>query len=310
MQFQNYYSKYPDLNNTDLAKIIHKASSLSVRRIREIIGEERPLKPDNLKSTDINLTDNIDIGDGIDESYSDYIITTQNNLLLYDTHIPYHSIETLKTAISYARDAEINGIFLGGDIVDFYPLSRFNKDPKRSLKEELDLTRKFLSQLRELFPDAEIYFKLGNHEDRLEKYLFSKTPELVGLDQLEIENLLNFGTLRIRKIQSQQVAKMGHLNVIHGHEYLSGSTAVNIARNVLLKAFDNIIQGHSHITSYYPASKIDHNIVAGWSVGCACKLRPKYRPLNNWNNGFAHVIIEGDKSFEVFNKTVYNGKIY
>ena len=311
MRFAKYYKEHSDLSNTDIARLIHKDNpKMSVRRAREIIAEERPPRPDPLKSSNINLIDNLDLPDGIDESYPDYTITTRNNLIFYDIHIPYHSLETLRAGINYGKEHKITGIFLGGDIVDFYALSRFNKDPRRSFKEELDTTKKFLTQLRELFPSAEIYFKLGNHEDRLEKFLFSKTPELVGLDQLEIENLLDFGKLRIRKIQSQQVAKMGHLNVIHGHEYLSGFSAVNIARNVLLKAFDNVMQGHSHITSYYPATKINHDIVAGWSVGCGCKLRPTYRCLNNWNNGFAHVTVEDNKDFEVYNKTVVNGKIY
>jgi len=309
MRFSKYYNS--TLNDTDLAKLIHKDyPKLSVRRIREILKDERPARPDDLKSYDINLTDNINLPEGIDESFPDYQITTRNNLLLYDTHLPYHCLVTLKTAIDYAKTNGVTGIFLGGDTIDFYPLSRFNKDPRRSLKIEFDLTKRFLSQLRELFPDAEIYFKLGNHEDRLEKYLFSKTPELVGLEQLEIENLLDFGKLRIRKIQSPQVAIAGKLHLIHGHEYFSGLGAVNIARNVLLKAFDNVIQGHCHTSNDYTIKKINSEIVAAWSVGCACQLSPRYRSLNNWNNGFAHAVINEDGTFEVKNYKVYNGRIY
>ena len=311
MQFKEYYDKYPDSSNSDIARIIHADfPSKSVRRLREIIGEERPARPDPLKSNDINLTTDLGIGDGFDESYKDYIITTQNNLLLNDIHIPYHDLQTLKTAIDYGKDAKITGIILNGDIVDFYPLSRFNKDPHRSFKDELETTKSFLRQLRNIFPSAEIYFKIGNHEDRLEKYLNSKTPELLKLDCLEIENLLEFGALRIRKVQSNQVMVAGKLHIIHGHEYFSGLGAVNIARNVLLKAFDNVIQGHSHVTNDYTVSKINGDIVAGWAVGCACKLRPKYRPLNNWNHGFAHVIVEDNGDFEVKNYKVFNGKIY
>ena len=308
MRFEKYYNS--TLNDSELARVIYKDTpELSVRRIREILKDERPPRPDLLMSKDINLK-GIDLPDGIDESFPPYIITTQNNILLYDSHIPYHCLTTLKTVIDYGKANGITGIYLGGDTIDFYPLSRFNKDPKRKLKFELDMTKRFLNQLRDLFPDAEIYFKLGNHEDRLEKYLSNKTPELVGLDQLEIENLLGFGELRIRKIQSSQVATAGKLHLIHGHEYFSGMGAVNIARNVLLKAFDNVAQGHSHTTNDYTITKINGDIVAGWSVGCGCKLRPKYRPLNNWNNGFAHAFINDDKTFEFKNYKVYNGKIF
>ena len=47
-----------------------------------------------------------------------------------------------------------------------------------------------------------------------------------------------------------------------------------------------------------------------WSTGCLCDLHPDYRPLNNWNHGFAIVEVAKDGTFQVQNKTVINGTIY
>jgi hypothetical protein len=52
------------------------------------------------------------------------------------------------------------------------------------------------------------------------------------------------------------------------------------------------------------------NIVACWTVGCLCELHPEYRPMNNWNNGFAIIEQLGEGEFLVDNKRVINGKVY
>ena len=74
-------------------------------------------------------------------------------------------------------------LILNGDICDHYANSRFEADPKhRDFKVEVESVRFFLHGLRKRFPNAQIVYKHGNHEERYEKYLRAKAPELLGLE--------------------------------------------------------------------------------------------------------------------------------
>ena len=44
--------------------------------------------------------------------------------------------------------------------------------------EELKTGKEMLLRIREVFPDQAIFFMVGNHEERLEKYMRVKAPEL------------------------------------------------------------------------------------------------------------------------------------
>jgi len=59
-------------------------------------------------------------------------------LVLPHPHYLYHDIRAISSAIDYAQGLEINTILFPGDLLDFYGLSRFVKDPrKRSIDDEI-----------------------------------------------------------------------------------------------------------------------------------------------------------------------------
>jgi hypothetical protein len=49
--------------------------------------------------------------------------------------------------------------------------------------------------------------------------------------------------------------------------------------------------------------------MACWSVGCLCNLTPAFRPVNDWNHGFAIVYYHEDGTFSVENKTIIEGMV-
>jgi len=84
-----------------------------------------------------------------------------------DVHIPFQDDLAIQTMFGYLEENNIipNIIIILGDLIDFYKISSFVKDPKKkSVKEEIDLAKKFLYDLREYFPDSKIVYKNGNHE--------------------------------------------------------------------------------------------------------------------------------------------------
>lgn len=86
-----------------------------------------------------------------------------NILVLSDLHIPFHDITALTVAINYGLEKNINTIFINGDLLDFYQISRFvNVERKRSVPQELKAAREVLQILTDTFPMVPMYFLKGN----------------------------------------------------------------------------------------------------------------------------------------------------
>lgn len=161
--------------------------------------------------------------------------------VLSDIHFPYHDDKALKVVYNFLEQHPINTIILNGDILDFYDVSSFDKDPDRvnSLQKEIDMSTRFFKKLRNIKPDARIVFIKGNHEYRLERYL-KKHPELYSLDALKLPNLLDLKKYNIE--YSDKGIKLGNLKIIHGDmvRKFSGYTA----RGELEKHDNSGISGH------------------------------------------------------------------
>jgi len=241
--------------------------------------------------------------------YEPYIIKAKKIAVLSDVHVPYHSIDALSAALSKIQDEKPDVILLNGDTVDFYGLSRFMKDPrKRSVAHELKALNEFLDVLDQF--GAKIVYKLGNHDERYQHYLMHKAPELLGIPEFEFEHLLKAKDRGMAVIGEKRIIKANKLNIIHGHEYPSVFSPVNIARGLYMKGKVSAMQGHNHQVSEHTETDMNGDIVTTWSVGCLCELNPAYMPLNRWGQGMAMVdLSDNGKDFEVRNYRIYKGKI-
>ena len=86
-------------------------------------------------------------------------------LIISDLHIPYHDEIAVETALTVAEKETVDTITILGDLIDFYQISTFAKNPKKkSVEQELRETKKFLEDLRARFPKARIIYLEGNHE--------------------------------------------------------------------------------------------------------------------------------------------------
>lgn len=314
---REYREKYGmDMPTLKLARIMYKDNPLSFSNVdsarsflRAIEGkmgkgtikvthpiEERPRNPYNLPPSDEIV-------------YEPFILNHKRVLVLSDIHIPYHSISAITAAFDWAKKEKPDAILLNGDTLDFFGLSRFAKEPnKRSFAGELKMFKDFFCILKQTF-NCKIYFKIGNHEERYNHFLWMKAGELEGVDEFKLEEIIKTRAEGIDVIGDKRIIKAGDLNIIHGHEF-GGSvfSPVNIARGLFLRAKVSAMQGHNHQTSEHTESNMNGNIITTWSLGCLCELNPAYLPLNKWNHGFAMVDIDGEK-FDVRNKRIYNGKV-
>lgn len=261
-----------------------------------VMNEKRPKNPWKLPESE-------------EAKYEPYILKAKRLAVLSDIHVPYHSVEAITAAFDKIADKKPDAILLNGDTIDFYGLSRFMKDPrKRSVAHELQALNEFLDVLQQF--GAKIIYKLGNHCERYEHFLMHKAPELLGISEFKFENLLKANERGMDVVGEKRVIKANKLNIIHGHEYPSVFSPVNIARGLYMKGKVSAMQGHNHAVSEHTETDMNGEIVTTWSVGCLCELNPAYMPLNKWSHGFAMVdLSDNGKDFEVRNYRIYKGKI-
>ncbi len=265
-----------------------------------IVKEDRPKNPYNLPESD-------------EAVFEPYQIKGYKNVgILSDIHLPYHSVDALTLAISHLKKHKVDALLLNGDVLDCHQLSRFVKDPaKRSFAHELETFKRLFEILQKQLK-CKIFYKTGNHDLRVQKFLLEKAHELLGVSEFEFENIIKARANGIEIIGDKTVMKLNSLNGIHGHEYIGGISApVNVARGLYLRGKVSAFQGHNHSSSSHTESDMNGKVTTTYSIGCLSELHPSYMPLNKWNWGFARVELDDNgKDFEFHNHTIYKGKVY
>ena len=257
---------------------------------------DRPKNPYKLPESDVR-------------QFEPYLIEESKILIMSDIHIPYHDVDALTAIFDYVQEQEIEAVLLNGDILDFYGLSRFVRDPKaRSVADELHMLSVFYQSLQEHLP-VPVYYKMGNHEERYDHFLFMKAAEIIGVPEFSLEAVITRRMPGVRIIKDKRIVRFGHLSIIHGHEYASGIfQSVNVARGLFLKSKVSSLQGHAHQVSEHTETDMHGKITTTWSVGCLCDLHPDYAKLNKWSQGFAIAQRNGD-DFHVKNYRIHQGQI-
>jgi predicted phosphodiesterase len=223
--------------------------------------------------------------------------------VISDIHLPYHDRYALVTALREIKDIGVDAIYINGDLMDAYQLSRHEKNKlNRSFKYEVDMTRLFFEELRKQFTEEDIYFKIGNHDVRFDKYIMDNADQLNGL--INLEDVLRLRDHRVKLVGSMTKVILGKLNILHGHE-LPVKGALNHARAVMSKVSSNVLMGHFHRSDRSYMRDLEGDVHAVFGTGCLCKLNPKYMSINNWNHGWALVEVEKDGSFVVESKDIF-----
>jgi predicted phosphodiesterase len=321
---RSYRDKYgSEMPNLKLARIIYNENKVLFPNVESIRTALRNIEKKN-KGNGTRLTHHREEHRPynpykLPETYikepSVFKLPTQCNsiLLISDLHIPYHDISAITLAIEYGIKENVNTIFINGDLMDFHQLSRFEKDPrKRSVKQEFDATKSFLIALRDAFPTQEIYWLLGNHDIRYQKWLMTKVYEVFDDEYYHLEQRLQLNEQKIKIIEDNVLVKAGKLAITHGHHVMRGFFApVNSARGAWMKTKQSIIISHVHKVSNHVEVNLDGDSFGTWSTGSLCELRPDYTPLvSNYQHGFAHILVDKAGDFQVKNYHIINGKIH
>lgn len=315
-----YLEKYPELPLLTLAKLIYKehpALFRDVEAIRRMLrdytgrcgNKRRKYKPFIQRPADEITVYSLPKSEADD--WEPYILpkSITRLLVLSDIHLPYHDESAITAAVDFGKHKGVDGILLNGDIMDCYTLSKYEQDPdKRKFWEELETLRQFIGWLRQEL-DVPIYYKLGNHEERYQRWMRVKAPLLLGTPEYQIEHLIQARAAGIHVIKDKRIVMAGKLPILHGHE-VQGSGSVNPARTLYFQTNESAMKGHSHVTIENSTKTLSGEMITTWSTGCLCGLHPEYARINKWNHGFAFVRIDTETGhYKVSNLRILNGEV-
>jgi len=314
-------AKFPDASNLGLAKRAKKERPESfatvesarrmVRVIRGAVGSEHR-KYATQRRPHGKAGQVPKMPPSLAEPFEVFEIDSKRCGIISDVHIPYHSEVAFGAAVRALKQIKIDTLLINGDFADFYQVSRHQRDPKhRRFSEELKSVVQGLEWLRSEFPRQRIVYKLGNHEERWQVFIWNRAPEIYDLPAVQIDELIQAKRLGVEVVGDQRFIMLGQLPILHGHELgKSIFSPVNPARGAFLRTHHTVLVGHSHQTSGHADTDMFHKETFIWSTGCLCDLVPAYAKINRWNHGFAWVDVAQDKSFSVNNMRISrDGKV-
>lgn len=177
-------------------------------------------------------------------------MTLERLLICPDVHVPYHDKRAWALMLKVAAKFDPDTLVTMGDFADFYCVSSHSKDPRRvnKLGWEIKQCNVALDQLdaipRKVRKKRRRVFVAGNHEDRLERYLMDKAPEL--FDAVEIPKLFLLGERGWEYVPYKESIKIGKVNFTHD----TGKAGANAHVEALNDFQDNVAIGHTHRIGY------------------------------------------------------------
>jgi predicted phosphodiesterase len=220
-----------------------------------------------------------------------------------DLHVPFQDNDAVNAFIEYCKDIQPHSIVLNGDVVDMYMLSRFAKGEGRNPMAEIEEAKDILYSLRKACPKSLIFYVIGNHEQRLEKTILAKAPELASL----IEDVFS-----IFKVEDIGIEGCGSLTVNNSFVFKHGTLLGNKSGLSAIKEMENSYMsgasGHTHRLAKYIARKAGRKFV--WlETGCLCSMEPEYMLNPNWQQGFGMIQFSNGKVKRAEVIEIENGEV-
>jgi hypothetical protein len=231
-----------------------------------------------------------------------------------DLQVPFHDPKAIDITFDYLTKEGIDCLFINGDLVDFYQISDFQKDPRvRKFDEEHEAIVEMLGYIKKSFPNITIYYNLdANHEFRYERYMRSKAPELLSLKLFELEDILYLDKIGIKYIKNIDHVKFGHLPIIHGDTTFRRGSGVSPAKTLYDRVKQSAIASHVHRTSEFTTkNQFDGDIFTCWTTGHLMHPNVEYcKHVDQYNQGFAILEKEKNGDYRVHNKRIIKNKVF
>jgi predicted phosphodiesterase len=219
-----------------------------------------------------------------------------------DLHFPFEDPAAMALAKKIITSAKPEIVIINGDLVDFFGISKFPVPPIRRAQfaDEIRYARKNLERLRNWAPNAIWVYNEGNHELRLQLYLWRRAPELSEMILLEDQlGLANLGIIYLKQPQEPQgreefvapQVKLGKLYVTHGHLLKVWGNTINVARTIFLRVQKPMLVGHWHRKDIYIQTDYEGVPSGAFVHGCLSRQRPHWDIGRIWGQGMAVVSV-------------------
>jgi hypothetical protein len=156
-------------------------------------------------------------------------------LAIPDAHLPFHNHRWLDWVIEHARVMQPQIAVQCGDLYDYYNLSRFSKSlDVMTPKEEAEQGRKWAefmwASIQSVSPETICYQIKGNHDDRAEKRLMDRCPELASF--VDLESPFRFDGVKTIH-ESYEELFLDDVVVQHGHKKQGAHARYNQAPTIV-----------------------------------------------------------------------------
>lgn len=225
-----------------------------------------------------------------------------------DSHMGMEDERALAVVLGIAHHAQPDVIVHGGDLLDAYFLSRFDKNPDHParIQDEIDKARAHLHHVGQVVPRARRVLLEGNHEQRLAKAIWgmpgtaSEIAKLTAFRQaMTWPSLLGTEQVGWEWVPTERQTKTPILpGFITKHGSVVRKWSGQSGKGEWERYGTTGISGHVHrLGAFYHS---DHNGAHAWvEAGCTCSLEPEYIQDPNWQQGC--VIITWDDDGDRFN---------
>ncbi len=168
------------------------------------------------------------------------------HLILSDLHLPLHDEAAVRGLLSEVKGARIEHLHLLGDLYDFAAFSRFIRTPSEVAQASQALAdgKAYLQALISKVNAKKVFFYIGNHEERLLKYILRNAPALFGTVTYKL--ITPEGAELVEHRWGRAFAShFGTIRFMHGGLVRKTPGATPLEH---IRAFqrENIVVGHSH----------------------------------------------------------------
>ncbi len=226
--------------------------------------------------------------------------------VINDTHGQYLDPKVMISFLRRTKDK--TAVFFNGDLMDSEALSRHLKTHNMiDYDKELELCHQILKGLTQEFDH--VYFKEGNHDFWLERYLLTNAREIFRLRGLDLQTLLRLGELKVHHIHNLKYVQYGDCDFVHAHEFPGFGMGKFPASGLLDKwqTFKHsysvkIVGAHCHRADEAISRKSKTGEFGqGWIVACMCRKSASYNPYAGWDNGWGEATVNNDGKVEFEN---------
>lgn len=215
-------------------------------------------------------------------------------LVVPDVHFPFADFKALRKMYVWAKHLKPDIYVCVGDAFDLYSMSRFPRSYNiMTPKQEIDTARKnceeMWHELLKASPRAKAFHLKGNHEDRIQKKVREKVPELESL--INVDPLFTFN--RVELVTDDLIIKINGEKVLFEHGYFT-KQGDHVKRNQM-----STVHGHTHRPDiYYHAleGKTLFELDCGY-LGNQNHPALSYTPkrTSNWSKAFGFIDYMGPR---------------